>query len=58
MVWRAFTQGTARHLEQPDLCRAVVKLVSELFQSLSVTVWLADERQENLAVVALTSLHV
>lgn len=56
LVWRAFTEGTARHLEQPDLCRAVVKLVSELFQAFSVTIWLVDDRRESLTFAASTSL--
>src|SRR5437899_10146408 len=55
-VWRAFTEGTARHLEQTDLCRAVAKLVSELFDARSVTVWLLDERHEKLTFAASTSL--
>ena len=57
LVWRAFTEGTARHLEQPDLCRAVVKLVSELFQAFSVTIWLVDDRQENFVFAASTALN-
>src|SRR6266403_6244852 len=56
MAWRAFTEGTVRHLEQPDLCRAVVKLVSRLFEARSVTIWLLDERQENLTFAASTAL--
>jgi putative PEP-CTERM system histidine kinase len=55
-VWRTFTEGIARRVEQPDLCAAVAKLVSEVFQALSVTVWLVDERKENLAFAASTSL--
>jgi putative PEP-CTERM system histidine kinase len=55
-VWRAFTEGTARHLELTDLCRAVAKLVSELFDVRSVTIWLLDERHEKLAFGASTGL--
>lgn len=54
-VWRAFTEGTARHLEPPQLCRAIAHSVSDLFQSLSVTVWLVDERLEKLTCAASTT---
>ena len=55
-VWRSFAKGTAKCVEQRDLCAAVVKLTSEVFQSLSVTIWLIDERQEKLTFAASTSL--
>ena len=55
-VWRTFTEGTARRVEQSELCGAVVKLISDIFQALSVTIWLVDERKERLAFVASTSL--
>ncbi|HEV2391367.1 MAG TPA: XrtA/PEP-CTERM system histidine kinase PrsK [Verrucomicrobiae bacterium] len=55
-VWRTFTEGTARRVEQGELCGAVVKLVSDIFQALSVSVWLVDERKEKLVFAASTSL--
>ena len=55
-VWRAFTGGTARCVEQTELCSAVVKLISDIFQALSVTISLVDERKERLAFAASTSL--
>ena len=55
-VWRTFTEGTARRVEQSELCGAVVKLISDIFQALSVTIWLVDDRKERLAFVASTSL--
>ena len=55
-VWRTFTEGTARRVEQNELCTAVSKLVSEIFQALSVSIWLIDERKERLAFAASTSL--
>ena len=55
-VWRTFTEGTARRVEQADLCGAIVKLVSDIFQALSVTIWLVDDRKENLGFAASTSL--
>ncbi len=55
-VWRTFTEATARRVEQSDLCDVTVKLVSEIFQALSVTIWLVDDRKTNLAFAASTSL--
>lgn len=55
-VWRTFTEGTARRVEQNELCSAVVKLLSGIFQALSVSIWLVDERKERLAFAASTSL--
>ncbi len=57
-VWRTFTQATARRVEQTDLCNQVVKLVSEVFQALSVSIWLVDERKEKLVFAASTFLSV
>ncbi len=55
-VWRTFTEGTARCVEQQELCAAVAKLASEIFQALSVSVWLPDDRKERLTLAASTSL--
>ena len=55
-VWRTFTEGTTRCVEQQELCGAVVKLVSDVFQALSVTIWLADDRKDKLTFAASTSL--
>lgn len=55
-VWWKFTQGTARRVEQGDLCAETVKLVSEIFQALSVTIWLVAENRDRLILAASTSL--
>ncbi|MGO8676091.1 MAG: XrtA/PEP-CTERM system histidine kinase PrsK [Limisphaerales bacterium] len=55
-VWRTFTEGIACHVEQADLCGAIARLVSRIFQAQSVTVWLADERKERLLFGASTLL--
>jgi len=55
-VWRTFTEGTARRVEQSDLCSSVAKLVSEVFHALSVSIWLIDEKKEMLTFVASTSM--
>jgi putative PEP-CTERM system histidine kinase len=56
MVWRKFTQGTARQMDPKDLSVEIVKIVSEIFQALSVTVWLIEEGQAKLGLAASTSL--
>ena len=53
-IWTRFTQCTSSVLDQPGLCAAAAKLISETFNVLSVTIWLFDE-QDRLAFAASTS---
>jgi putative PEP-CTERM system histidine kinase len=55
-VWRKFTESTASCVGQKDFCQAAVKSVTDIFQALSVTIWLADERKEQLVYAASTFL--
>jgi putative PEP-CTERM system histidine kinase len=55
-VWRSFTEAIASRVKQEELCEAAVKQVAEIFQALSVTIWLVDENRENLSFAASTSL--
>ncbi len=55
-VWRRFTECTATQMDQLELCRATVKLVAEIFQVLSVSIWLVDDKKTNLIFAASTSL--
>jgi putative PEP-CTERM system histidine kinase len=55
-VWRRFTEETAACMKPSELCQASVKLVADIFQVLSVTVWLVDERREHLVFGASTFL--
>lgn len=55
-VWSRFTEGTASHVEQKEFCEAVVKLLADIFKSLSVTLWLVDDRRNELNFAASTSL--
>ena len=55
-VWRKFTESTASCVSQKDLCQAAVKSVTDIFQALSVTIWLVDERKEQLVYAASTFL--
>lgn len=55
-VWKSFIEGTASCVKQAELCQTAVKLVSEIFQVLSVTIWLVDDRRENFGFAASTFL--
>ena len=56
LVWRKFTEGTASRVDQTELCRATVKLIAEILQALSVTIWLVDDTRERLTYAASTAL--
>ena len=55
-VWRRFTEATASCMNQNDLCREAVKSVTDIFQALSVTIWLVEEPQSQLVFAASTFL--
>jgi len=55
-VWRKFTEATASCVKQADLCHAAVKSVTDIFQALSVTIWLVDDKKEQLVFAASTFL--
>jgi putative PEP-CTERM system histidine kinase len=55
-VWRKFTEATAMRMNQAELCQAAVKSVTDIFQALSVTIWLVDEKKEQLIFAASTFL--
>lgn len=55
-VWSAFTERTTSFTDDTSLSRAVVTLIAETFHVLSVSVWLVDEQQHQLEMVASTLL--
>ncbi|MDR3459003.1 MAG: PEP-CTERM system histidine kinase PrsK [Verrucomicrobiae bacterium] len=55
-VWRKFTEATASCVSQGELCQAAVKSVTDIFQALSVTIWLVDDKKEQLLFAASTFL--
>ena len=55
-VWRRFTEATASCVNQTDLCQVSVKAVTDIFQALSVSLWLVDEQQAQLVFAASTFL--
>jgi putative PEP-CTERM system histidine kinase len=42
-AWMAFTERTASLIETKALCQAVCRMISEMFDTLAVTLWLVDE---------------
>ena len=55
-VWRQFTETTASCVKQSDLCQVSVKKITDIFQALSVTIWIVDEQQSQFAFAASTFL--
>lgn len=55
-IWHRFTEGTASCSSQSELCRSVVNLTADIFQALSVSIWLANDRGDALTLGASTSL--
>ncbi|HEX5399663.1 MAG TPA: XrtA/PEP-CTERM system histidine kinase PrsK [Verrucomicrobiae bacterium] len=55
-VWRRFTEETAACVKPAELCQATIKLATDVFQALSVTIWLVDEKRENLTFATSTFL--
>jgi len=55
-VWKRFTEETASHTNPSSLCGSLSKLISEVFDALSVSIWTVDEKQYKLSLAASTSL--
>lgn len=54
-IWLQFTGATAAETEQASLARSLASAVATVFDSLSVTIWLLDERRETFEMAATTS---
>ncbi len=55
-VWVRFAEATAGQMERDAYCRAVVRMVSETFEALSVSILLTDPARERLVLGASTCL--
>ena len=55
-VWMKFTEASTSRVAQADLCRAQVKLIAEMFQALSVAIWVTAEKRESMTLEASTFL--
>lgn len=56
-IWTQFSRRLANVKDQPGLCTVSARLVSETFESLSVTIWLWDEQKQQFTAGASTSPH-
>lgn len=54
-IWGRFTQSMSSAVDEPTLCAVAVKLISNTFDALSVTIWLYDEPRDSLVFGASTS---
>lgn len=55
-LWRKFTEATARCTGESELSEAAINLISNIFHLLSATVWLVEEKKDELVLAASTSL--
>jgi putative PEP-CTERM system histidine kinase len=55
-MWRRFTEETAFNVKPAELCQATVKFLADIFQVLSITIWLVDEKRENFTFATSTFL--
>lgn len=55
-VWTTFTQRTVAVLDRQEYSRRMVGVISETFEALSVTMWLADTANGRFVFAASTSL--
>lgn len=56
-LWTAFSERTASVVEKDEFCQTIVRLVSDTFEVLSVSVWLMDEPSRSLVFGASSTLR-
>jgi len=54
-IWTLATRQMASVLDPNGLCAAAAKLISETFEVLSVSIWLVEDRKQQIIPVASTS---
>ena len=54
-IWTEFSRRLANVKDKADLCTVAVRLVSETFEVLSVTIWLLDEQKGQFVAGASTA---
>jgi len=52
--WMNFTESTGTVTEVEDLCAVVAAMISKTFETLSVSVWIFDDAEENLRLCGST----
>jgi putative PEP-CTERM system histidine kinase len=53
-IWTRFTRKVSAVLEEPDLCAASSRLISDTFNAMAVSVWLLDKQEIQLSCVFST----
>ena len=56
IVWKRFTEETASQVTRKETCEALVKLIAEIFNALSVSIWLVSDDNRALSLKASTSI--
>ncbi len=54
-IWQKFAAATTSRVDQADLARATAALLADIFQALSVSVWLVNDKKDTLVLLASTS---
>ncbi|MBL4574811.1 MAG: PEP-CTERM system histidine kinase PrsK [Opitutaceae bacterium] len=55
-VWLKFSEETSSQLERIELCRSLIRLLADVFQALTVTIWLIGRNEETMTLEGSTSL--
>ena len=55
-IWRTFTGRTATLVQEKAFCESAVKLISEMFDVLNVSIWLVDENRKGFRCAGSTAL--
>ena len=55
-IWRVFTERTASLVQEKTFCESVVKLISEMFEVLSVSVWIVNENRKGFRCAGSTAI--
>ena len=54
-IWAEFSRRLANIKDEAGLCAVSTRLISEMFEVLSVTIWLRDEQEEQFTIRASTA---
>ncbi|HEV2318766.1 MAG TPA: XrtA/PEP-CTERM system histidine kinase PrsK, partial [Verrucomicrobiae bacterium] len=55
-MWRKFAEATTSAVRSDELAQATARFLADVFQALSVSIWLVDDKRESFAVAASTFL--
>lgn len=55
-IWKRFTEETASHTDPSTLCSSLTALISEVFDALTVSIWVVDDDPSSLRLCSSTTL--